>query len=481
MLNTINIRIPNKIKYFKIIENSLKQIVKNLNFSKKEIKQLIIALKELVENAIIHAYKENEGFIEIEFHIFLYGVRIDVKDWGLPVSQTKQTKRKNPKGLKKVERFVDSLEFKNLGKEGKRFSIIKYSSKPIKYKEEKQKKENLKIIPEKIMIRRFKKGDEEQISKLIYENYGFTYAKELFYYPDKIKEHENKKIFSVIAQYKKEIVGHFALIKNDDSNIAEVGIVVVSPKFKGLGIMDKMFDKLIEVAKEIGFYAIYGEAIMYHEFSQKSNLKHNFVETALEIGKTLKNVQINDNNLTNIEKRGATLVGYKLLKSQQKKIFIPQQYYKKIVEIYNSCKKIKYTIQPTTNQISRFSLIKYQYDPLKNIGTIVIDRYGKDFIYKFNIILNYLQTKHCDMIYVDVNLEKISNIDEVVKILNKFLFFFSGVLFLYHLDNDYLRLQKKHSLDIGKHNIKCYSNFSKELFLYIQNDEKRLYRLTKAK
>ena len=45
-----------------------------------------------------------------------------------------------------------------------------------------------------------------------------------------------------------------------------------------------MFDYLLKKAESLGLYAIYGEAIMFHPFSQKANLKHGMIETALQLG-----------------------------------------------------------------------------------------------------------------------------------------------------------------------------------------------------
>jgi hypothetical protein len=78
------------------------------------------------------------------------------------------------------------------------------------------------------------------------------------------------------------------------------------------------------------------------------------------------------------------------------------------------------------------------------------------------------------MIYVDISLEKIPQIDKVIRLLNKRGFFYSGVMFFYHERGDYLRLQLKHSDKIGSKNYVCYSDFCKKLSKYIRKDEKRI-------
>jgi hypothetical protein len=57
--------------------------------------------------------------------------------------------------------------------------------------------------------------------------------------------------------------------------------------------------------------------------------------------------------------------------------------------------------------------------------------------------------------------------------MNKRGFFYSGVMFLCHEREDYLRLQLKHSDRVGSKNYICYSDFCRELSEFVTEDEKR--------
>jgi anti-sigma regulatory factor (Ser/Thr protein kinase)/N-acetylglutamate synthase-like GNAT family acetyltransferase len=485
MENSIVLKIPNDMSYFELVEDTIHKLASQIYFSKEDEKAMVDATKELVENSITHAYKEHTGFIEILFHTFEYGLRIDVRDWGLPMSPKKQTavpiNLKEDKGFNRVYNLSDKFEYLNLGKEGKKFTIFKYSSNPVfpkptnskSYKEE-SKQSNIKQV--KVEIRNFQDGDEEEIARLIYKNYGHSYVKDLFYYPKKILEYHGRKFFSIVALVDDEIVGHFALMKMPKSNIAEIGIVVVSPKYKGLGIMNKMFDKLIKRAKKLNLDAIFGEAMMYHTFSQKSNLSHGFVESAILIGKVPAVVDIEQNLLTKSFLRGSLLIGYKIFNYQTKKLNIPKIYHNQIVKTYQNANLDFYSSSKTQN-IKQHTHLQYEYDPLSEISTIVINSYGKHFEHKFADIQQQLRAKHCHMIYADICLEDNPKIDKIINILNKRGFFYSGVLFLRYKNRDYLRVQNKHSDIIGKKNIQCYDKFCQSLLDFIETDEKRVKKL----
>ncbi len=486
MKNGIILKIPSNLDYFDLIETTIHKLSIKVNLSKQDEAAMVDATKELVENSIIHGYKEHTGFIEVSFHTFEYGLRIDVRDWGLPMSPKKQTSvpidLQEDKGFNRVYNLTDTFEYMNLGKEGKKFTIIKYSAHPIFpeptnstiYEEESINLDNKQIDVE---IRHFHEGDEEAIAKLIYQNYGHSYIKDLFYYPKQILEYHGTKFFSIVALVEDEIVGHFALMKMPRSNIAEIGIVVVDPKYKGLGIMNKMFDKLIKRAQKLKLDAIFGEAMMYHTFSQKSNLSHGFVESALLIGKVPAVVDIEKNLLTKNFLRGSLLIGYKIFNYQIKKLNIPKIYQEQIIQTYQNA-NLDFDISFShISDKKQHTHLQYDYDPLTEIATITIDGYGRHFEHKFVDTLQQLRAKHCHMIYADISLENNPKIDKIIKVLNQRGFFYSGILFLRYQNRDYLRLQNKHSDIIGKKNIRCYSDFCTSLLEFIEKDEKRVKKL----
>ena len=462
------------MKNFTIIEAAMMHLGKKRGYPSEDLRKLVKATRELVENAVEHAYGGQEGIVEITLHGFDHSIRVDVRDWGLPMSRL-EFNSPEAKGFRRIRNLVESFTFINLGKAGKVFTLIKQSTKPHElYNETKKPKIPIDRKKLKVSTRDFRDGDEKSIATLIYRNYGLSYGKEDFYYPHIIREEQGKSYVSIIAEADKKIVGHFALILVPTSNIAEIGVVVVDPVYKGLGIMNKMFDHLLKKAEEIGLSAVYGQAVMYHIFSQKSNLTHHFCESALILGHSASDMRIENNKLTERARRGADLVSYYFFERKKTTLYLPKRYSEQILQNYKNC-QIPYKKGGSVNEaVPDHAHLDYSYNPVANLGTIMIHRYGKDFKFKFTLLLEQLWAKHCDMIYTDINLEKIPQIDKVIKVLNDRVFFYSGVLFQRYYNHDYLRLQHKHSIKIGKKNIVCYSEYCKSLFSYIQKDEKEI-------
>jgi len=264
-----------------------------------------------------------------------------------------------------------------------------------------------------IKIRDIKTGDGEDIVELFEANYGYTYYKKNFYNPKTWEDMVNSTFYyPVVAEYEGKIVGEFLLHLNDKYN-GEILAVVVHPKFKGRGLMNKMFDYLIQKSKNLGLFAIYGEAIMFHPFSQKANLKHGMVETALQLGEVASFIAQKE---IKFEKRSATLVSYFILKKNIKQIFIPKIYGNIIRDVY---KKVGIKIVKSQKK-SLKPLIKLWENKLLKIGGIVIDGKVKNFEDRFKILFAKAKLKY-DMIYADINLQT-KEINEIVEFLNNLTF-----------------------------------------------------------
>lgn len=486
MKNRFFIKLYNDIEYWELIKAFYEKLCKIISFPKKEKNELELAIKELFENAVIHAYTSGEeGEIEIEFELFHNGIKVDIKDKGMPFDERLlksvpiDLKEKN-RGLNRVYQLVDNFRFFNLGLNGKKFSIIKFVPISLRLKEDIPfysdigddfDKTARELIKDRLNVRLFKEGDEIWITKLIYKNYGYTYFKDLFYYPEKILEKEKSgEISSIVAQVDDKIVGHFALVKVPNSNIAEIGIAVVDPDYKGMGIMNEMFKLLLKRAQDLNLSAIFGEAVTFHPYSQKANAKYGFCPTALLLGELHQMIKLKGHKYPFRNTRGASLVDYKILKKFKKKISLPKIYKEWIEKTYKNC-GVEYEIKENFEKEHK---VYIEHNPKFNLSTIVIDNVDDDFEDLFKDIFERVVAKHPDMIYADINLETVNNIDKVVDILRSYGFFYSGIIFLKREDYDYLRLQFESSENIEEQNIVCYTDFCKELHKFILNDKKTI-------
>ena len=438
------------------------------------------ALSQLIENEMMHAFERPyEIALEVHFYVSSHQLRIDVEDAGIPfdfsryLSEPVDGSADHSKGFYRIYDLVDGFYFESLPNFGKRFRLIQLFDRCIDIKSNTvitpsiDKKEVMKHL----VVRSFVEGDGDGIAKLIYRNYAYTYYKHLFYEPHKVREANNSgKVHSVVALYDDLVIGHFALVKNPYSQSAEIAVATVDPRYKRMGIMNAMFDYLIEEAKKLGYRAIWGEAVMLHPYSQQANLRHGMCETAVILGEVPSDMTI-ERNLKHLQ-RSAAMVAYLLFDTVPRRLHLPGRYASNILKVYGDA---RLAVTEGLLDYEPRDPVEHRINTLLNVGIIRFEALVDEKI--IVDALNELITEHCDMLYADINLHRIEAIDNLIEILNRHRFFYSGVMFAYYDNEDYLRLQRKNSSQIEEEQLVCYSENVKEMFRFIKEDEKRISTL----
>lgn len=440
--------------------------------------KIATALQELIENVISHAYKESDKrniALEVDFELKECRLQIIVNEQGEPfdftpyMSEPIDRSGDHKKGFYRIYDLVDHFYFTTRLKEGKRFTLItnfancQADADSGLINESEPEKQTL----DKIVSRTFNSEDAEAISKLIYQNYDYTYYKPYFYEPRHIAAANlENKVHSIVALHQEKVIGHFALVPRVQSSSAEIAIAVVHPQFKGIGIMNHMFDLLIDEAKRRNYRAFYGEAIMLHPYSQKANLKHKMTETALVLGLVPADIEIEHN--LKITQRSGVLLSYLLFDKQHHTTILPQRYKREIQKVY-----ARANVTFTSKAVAEIDMpSQIHMDKELNLGFIQIEKSLKEpELIRFIEALILEQT---DMIYADINLHRIEEIDGLTELLNRHGFFYSGVLFEHYHSEDYLRLQKICSKTIETDHLVCYSDDAKDLLQFIKEDKKRV-------
>lgn len=80
--DTIEITIPSKHKYLKVVRLTVSGIANRMGFSYDEIEDIKIALTEACTNSVNHAYPNKAGKIKVNFFVFSDRLEVVVTDEG---------------------------------------------------------------------------------------------------------------------------------------------------------------------------------------------------------------------------------------------------------------------------------------------------------------------------------------------------------------------------------------------------------------
>lgn len=471
MRDLIEIRLTGK-QHFEVLKCTYAHLRRLLPLQRPE--SLSEAINQLLENVVVHAYENVENFdVTVRFTISPRQLQIDVEDSGLPfdftpfMSEAVDHTTRHDKGFFRIYDLVDRFWFTMLENRGKRFSIIQSFDRNYDIGTGKTSKTlpDKETILKRLVVRRFEDEDAEGIAKLIYKNYHYTYYKTQFYDPVKIRRlNQEQQVVSIVAVYGVRVVGHFALVMSRHAHIAEIAIAAVDPEFKKMGIMNRMFDTIVDTARALRLNAIYGEALMLHPYSQKANLRHGMCESAIVLGEVPSQTEI-EHQLKSPQRSGA-MVSFLVFDKHPRYLSLPKRYQKQIEPVY-ACAGINIISDKPENP-GREALAHHLNDRI-NVGFIIIEALPSPDA--LDDLIDLMHTEHCEMVYADINLHHVEEIESLITMLNERRFFYSGVLFSFYHDEDYLRLQRKNSRFIDEEQLVCYSQNAKRLLEYIQQDE----------
>jgi len=243
---------------------------------------IVAATRQIID----HAYPPGEdGRIVLHSRQLADHLEITIRDFGLPediaaleTSLHNETMRSWLGHLPHTD-AADSLHWTGYGPEGKALTLTKsfHDIHVTDHAGDLQPfREKPPLAPEQdYTIRRMRPTDALTISQLIYKAYGPSYFNRDVYYPERVAaQNASGAIISFVAEAATtgEIVGHYALERNQPGPVAEGGQAVVDPAHRGRKILDRLKAAAIDHAREIGLAGVWADAVTVHTFTQKANL-----------------------------------------------------------------------------------------------------------------------------------------------------------------------------------------------------------------
>lgn len=428
----------------------------NMGMDKEEAARMTLALDEILTNIYLFGYREKSGEAELIFVYHASEIEIIIKEYGEPFHfrQYKYSKSAalnegnfQGAGLELLNNLTDHFIYLNRGNDGKEYRLVKILEREhisdILARQNEEAGEEEKMDTD-YLLTPVTTSDAEDIAKLIYKSYNYTYNKEEMYFP-KLQEtalQQGYKFGTIVRTSEGGPVGYFAVIRNTDSLVGEIGEAVVAPEHRKRGLMKQMLNELIDMSKEQGLLGLYGYALTLHIVSQIVNQKFHFKNTAILLsnlyGASFKGFD------ENYPQPVSVIADFLPLYSRRTtSVYLPDSYKSILREIYN-----QFEASPAINKLPRVIEKPFEETELKlnisysgNTATIVCYQYGKTFENSCASILKSLSGLNLHAIYIDLPLDH-PWIDHAVNWMSNQDFIFCGLMPLIHNEKDFFRMQK---------------------------------------
>jgi serine/threonine-protein kinase RsbW len=487
---SIKFTFPNKLEYSYLVQQFVREIAKKIGFSGETLDQIDIAIEESVSNVMVHASDEENPTFDIICEKIHDGMKITIKETGIPFDPEQIKKYKATRnlddlstaglGIYLIQKVMDDLSFRNLGRKGKETVMIKYLPATAVGRDlvsRSEEKPRPGIIEGKIeyVVRDLKEHEAIEVSRCAYKTHGYTFFDDHIYYPERLVEmNRNCEMISAVAVTKDNVfMGHGALLyQYPEDTIAELTFFFVNVEYRGQGALNRMVEYLFQVPKKRELRGIYGYAVTNHIFSQKSTNKFRLVDCGILLAtspSSWKFKGITDD----LSQRISVVLNFKYMEPPRTyDLYAPEHHKEMIKKLYLNLGASHNCVVPATStvQFERLKAVfKTGVNELEGCAEIFIDEYGADAIMQLRKILRDFCIRQIPAINLFLNL-KDPKTYWITKEIEQYGFFFAGILPESRI-GEALVLQYLNNVSIDYNKIMLVSDIAKELLTYIRDHD----------
>jgi hypothetical protein len=424
-------------------------------------------------NVIEHAFgPEEEGFFDVQVLRRPGHVVVAVEDQGLPFDYKRLQEGEDRTVLETLHRSFDETRFVNLGRRGNRVELLKYLPHP-DVRDHLPEDEHRRIVEATaaqedvpLEIRMMHPDESFELSRCVYRSYGYSYDWDDIYYPDRIRELQEKGLMSscVAVTPGGEFVGHLAIIvERPGSLVGEAGQAVVDPRFRGHHLFPKMKTFMARWAGDAGMYGLYSEATAVHPYSQRGNLHLGARETGFLLGYIPASVSYKQIGEERAGRRGSVALFYMRVRDEpQREIYAPLPYLeavRRVVE-HNGLRRTIGEVPDPALQPTRMS-VEVRQD--HNLAFVRVEEPGADLEELVHRHLRDLSLHRVDCVYVDLPLSQPATPIAAAGLQNLGVFFGGIIPEAHPGGGDVLRLQYLNNVQIEAGDVSTASDFGEEL------------------
>ncbi|HET7273422.1 MAG TPA: ATP-binding protein [Rubrobacter sp.] len=459
----------------------VRQMSDRLGLSDEAAEHMDGAIDLVCRNIIQHAFGPGEeGSYDVHVLRGPGRVVVAVEDQGLPFDYSRLQEGKDQSLLEILHRSFDEIRFINLGRHGNRVELIKHlpHADVRDHLPEEEHRRTVEAAEEVVPleIRMMRPEESYELSRCVYRSYGYSYDWDYIYYPDRIRELQEKGLMRscVAVTPEGEFAGHLAItVERPDSPVGEAGQAVVDPRFRGHHLFPRMKTFMAERAGNTGMYGLYSEATAVHPYSQRGNLQLGAKETGFLLGYIPASVSYKQIGEDREGRRGSVALFYMRVNDEpEREIHPPAEYRAEIQAVieHNGLRRvIPDGVEPRISPLSRMS-VEVRQD--HNLAFVRVEEPGADLAELVGSHLRDLCMHRVDCIYVDLPLSHPATLRAELRSLG---IFFGGIIPEAHAGGgDVLRLQYLNNVEVERADVSTASDFGKELLALIFHQKNAL-------
>lgn len=292
------------IKYLKATLTLVKEVGLARGLCSAKNYALELVTDEILQIINSYAGTLSQPPVTISLYEVAQGVAVRIQYSGPPAEidlDLEKSKEDEDYSVVLVAGFTDILECKNLGMEGREFYFeIHFNEEQLAQERERQGEQISlpTVVPtfdtsgwcqDDYIMRLIEKDDAIEVSRCIYSTYGYSYPREIVYYPDQFYEsHKAGKVQCVVVETPDGVIAGTAIIIRDTGlpGACEIVGLAVKKEYQQLGLAKLLlhFNIEQEIKNNQNLISLFGETVTNHPYSQKAFEREGFDPTGIFFG-----------------------------------------------------------------------------------------------------------------------------------------------------------------------------------------------------
>jgi serine/threonine-protein kinase RsbW len=469
------------------------EVANKIGFSAKDVQTIEHGLNKAVIAIIDYSFDpEERATLGLTCELIATGIQITLKDKGLPFGDTlmqhdvdaavDDATAKFRAHVIQLRKYVDEVSLHNLGHKGKEIVLVKHlTSKTITDYYAECELEPYDIpgttseTPddnETYTVRRMRVSEAVEVSKTVYRAYGYSYAREFMYFPEKIVAlNESGHLQSaVVIVGNNTIAGHCALqYWEANPRVAEMVAGVVKPEFRSRGYFAKLAEYLIREATNKALLGIFVHTVTNHPYSQKTGHRAGLQDCAIRLG-LVPPTTIFKGFSDPLHQKLSIIIQFRYLNAPSRLVLnLPEGHQAIVAAIYRNL-GVAPEFSANSPELSRDtrSEFKIQVVAPLSFARIAVEKYGENIVTEIRAELKALCYKKIEAVNLYLNL-----FDPLTAVMTeefeKMGFFFAGVMPGGLAVGDALILQYLNNVPIDYSQIKITSHMAQQMIAYIKS------------
>ena len=470
------------LRFVDALADSILNYALTCGLGEDEAKHMGVALRVVCRQCIEYGY-ENEAVQSLQCRLFrrAHCLVVAIDDQGLPFHY--QRLQQDPQFACLLSQTgAGQFRFRSLGRAGNQIELsYPLPEGDIPVTQPSTAHAEVSATPEVdtedlLPVRMMEPDEAVELARAVYRSYGYSYESPFVYEPQQVATQlrDGTLRSCVVYNTSGEMVGHFGLhMERPDLRVAEAGLAVVHPRYRGRGLFKKMKLYMQNYAASQQFIGLYSEAVAVHPYSQLGNLALGAHEIGYLLGGSPQTVAYRGiAGQPHARRQSLALMYLSVLNSPPQTVYPPVDYRPIIQQVYevNGLERSIHeqdqpVVLPATGRLS------IHVHPDTKRVFLAVQAYGQDTFAAVRSQLRQLCLQRLDCVYLDLPLSRPAT--AVFAKDCRALGFFLGGIIPELMDGDVLRLQYLNNVEISSQDICVVSDFGRTLLTAILEDKRR--------